>query len=486
MGGDAQDVAADLAALFADPVRFARQVLQADLWPVQARILAALTKPHARVAVKACHSSGKSYVAGAAALWFPVAFHDGIVLTTAPTWTQVSKVLWGEIHTHVAHARIILPKPSATELRFGPKNFALGLSTNEGVRFQGFRAPHTLIVLDEAPGVRPDIWEAIEGIRAGGDVRVLAIGNPTIPGGPFYDAFTGQRAGWETITISAFDTPNLLGLDLEALLAMSPDELGRSERSYLTTRQWVHDRYHEVGPTSAYWQARVLGEFPEQAEDALISLAWIDRAAATDPAPVPLLPEQHGGDVCVGIDVAGPGEDETVLIARMGDTILHEESWHVPDPRGQVLATLAQWRDRLRVVNIDSAGIGYYLGLHVQDQGYPVRLVNVGESAHDGEKYRNLKAELYWGLRMRFQGGAVRGPMSAALQGQLSTIRYGHNARGQVEIESKEDAVKRGVKSPDRAEAMMLAYASDADAIVAGSEQPRRAPVRIPRASAAA
>jgi hypothetical protein len=42
---------------------------------------------------------------------------------------------------------------------------------------------------------------------------------------------------------------------------------------------------------------------------------------------------------------------------------------------------------------------------------------------------------------------------------QLATIRYYYNARGQLLIESKEDARKRGIKSPDRAEAMMLAYA---------------------------
>jgi hypothetical protein len=57
------------------------------------------------------------------------------------------------------------------------------------VRFQGFHG-RLLIVVDEAPGVKADIWEAIEGIRAGGDVRVLALGNPTIASGPFYDAFT--------------------------------------------------------------------------------------------------------------------------------------------------------------------------------------------------------------------------------------------------------------------------------------------------------
>jgi hypothetical protein len=113
-------------------------------------------------------------------------------------------------------------------------------------------------------------------------------------------------------------------------------------------------------------------------------------------------------------------------------------------------------------VNVDAAGIGYYLAKHLQDLGYPVRPVNVGERASDRERYANLKAEFYWGLRQRFQAGDVAGLMDERTIGQLAGIRYRHTARGQVEIERKEDARKRGVKSPDRAEAVMLAFARPA------------------------
>ena len=85
--------------------------------------------------------------------------------------------------------------------------------------------------------------------------------------------------------------------------------------------------------------------------------------------------------------------------------------------------------------------------------------VNVGESPRDQDKFANLKAELYWGLRMRLETGDISGPMDERTIGQLAGIRYKHNARGQVVIESKDDARKRGVKSPDRAEAVMLAFA---------------------------
>jgi phage terminase large subunit len=444
------DDAAALAGVVRDPVRFCHGLLRQDLWPLQEAILRAVAS-RSRVAVKACHASGKTFVAAVAVLWFVTRYRDGIVVTTAPTWTQVEKLLWGEIHRAVQSSRIAFPQLAKTELRIGPGNYALGLSTNEGVRFQGFHG-RVLIVVDEAPGVKAEIWEAIEGIRAGGDVRVLALGNPTIASGPFYDAFTANREGWCTFTISAFDSPNLAGMNLDELLTLADPELDQCVRPYLVTRRWVQEKYAEWGPGHPLWEARVLGQFPTQAEDALISLAWLEEAARR-PAM------DRGGRLTAGLDVAGPGEDETVLVIAEGEGIVGQHAWADQDPRGAVIAALAPYRQRLDVVNVDAAGIGYFLAKHLQDLGFPVRAVNVGERATDRERYANLKAELYWGLRQRFQAGEVAGLTDERTIGQLAGIRYRHTARGQVEIERKEDARKRGVKSPDRAEAVMLALA---------------------------
>lgn len=154
--------------------------------------------------------------------------------------------------------------------------------------------------------MKADIWEAIEGIRAGGDVRVLALGNPTIASGPFHEAFTSNRDGWCPFTISVFDSPNLTGLSLDELLALPDPGLDHCPRPYLVTRRWVRAKYSEWGPGHPLWEARVLGQFPTQAEDSLISLAWLEEAARRPAA-------DHGGRLAAGLDVAGPGEDETVL-----------------------------------------------------------------------------------------------------------------------------------------------------------------------------
>jgi hypothetical protein len=439
-----------------DPVWFAANVLGHDPWDVPRRIMRSVSRPQARVAVKACHSSAKTYTAAEIVLWWVIRMR-GIAITTAPTWPQVEKLLWGEIHKAYDSARIPLGGSlTQTELKLSADCYAMGLSTDQGVRFQGFHGT-VLIVLDEAPGVRPDIFEAIEGVRAGGDVRILMLGNPTIAAGPFYDAFGRDRALWDTYTIDAFDTPNLAGVTVEQLRAIPLADgdcplLAHSPRPYLTTRRWVWEKLHTWGESSPLWQSRVRGQFPEQSEDALISLAWLERAGAMPAA----LPERDAPAVA-GLDVAGPGEDETVLTLRQGGHVHPPRVWAQPDPRGEVLTELRRWT--IDKINVDSIGVGHYMARHLEDAGYRVVDVNVGEAPRDRERFANLKAELYWGLRERFETGEVTGLADDLTVGQCAGIRYGHNARGQVVIESKDQARKRGVKSPDRAESLMLAFA---------------------------
>ncbi len=259
-----------------DPVKFTETLLNHRIWSRQREILESVAN-HPRTAVKACHASGKTFTAAAAVLWWITTRQEGIAVTTAPTWMQTERVLWSEIRRMVDCARIKYPAAATSSLRLAPNRYATGLSTNEGVRFQGFHG-NVLIILDEAPGVLPEIYEAIEGIRAGGDVRVLALGNPIISSGPFYDAFSSNREGWNLITISAFDTPNLEGLTIERLHNLPDTELDQNPYPFLTTRRWVKEKYLEWGSGHPLWEARVLGNFPAQSEDALISLTWLEQA----------------------------------------------------------------------------------------------------------------------------------------------------------------------------------------------------------------
>jgi hypothetical protein len=379
----------------------------------------------------------------------------------------VRRLVWQEIQS--MHPRSAWPLGGElldVEYRVAPDAYALGVSTDQGVNFQGFHARPNgflLIVMDEAPGVSPEVYPAIEGIRAGGDVRVLSLGNPDVASGPFHDIFTADRAGWETHTIDAFDTPNFEDearpgrqLGLEDLLALPDDRLDHSPRPYLISRRFVLEKYHEWGEDGALWQSKVRGRFPEQGEDALLSLSWLEAASRRE------IPEEPDHEWEAGVDVAGPGEDETVLVIRQGPVIRYQQWWAKADPRGEVLAALRPFGDRLKRIKVDTAGIGYYFAKHLEDNGFAGKVahVNVGAAPRQPEKFTNLKAEAYWGLRDRVQAGDFAGLRDQTTLSQLAGIRYRQTPRGQTEIESKVDARKRGVKSPDRAEAVMLAFHS--------------------------
>ena len=94
----------------------------------------------------------------------------------------------------------------------------------------------------------------------------------------------------------------------------------------------------------------------------------------------------------------------------------------------------------------------------MREEGYPVNGVSVGGKAVNSEKFSNIRAEIFWALRSRFVNADISLPKDNELIHQLSEIRYNYNSRGQVVIESKDSMRKRGVKSPDKADALALAF----------------------------
>ena len=460
--------ASDLDETLSDPVLFANKAMGSSVWEDQAWILRSVAN-HSRTAVKACHASGKTHAAVLAVLWWITRHKDGIAVTTAPTWLQVERVIWGTLRKVIASGGMAFPKANQADMQLSPDNYAIGISTNEADRFSGFHGPHVLMILDEGPGVRPQIYEAIEGIRAGGEVKVLTIGNPVAAGGPFHEAFTTQRDSWNLRTIGAFDTPNLSPLmanlptsstdeeKVERLLALSEKDLDENIRPYLTTRRWVKEKWFEWGQhRSPLWDSRVMGRFPAQDPEALYPLSYLEYAKARENTRI-----NRGACPSIGIDVAGPGEDETAMYVLEGGDIVEFHFWNNPDARGDCLRVLNTWKSHQPVVNIDSVGMGHYFAQHIADAGFNVNPINVGTSSSDPDRFVNLKAQLYWHFREKLEEGVVNGLTDELTISQLTTIRSKYDPKGKLVIEPKKDMVKRGIASPDRAEALILAFAGD-------------------------
>ncbi len=457
-----------------DPVLFASHVLGMELWAREMEILRTI-KSHRRTAIKACHGVGKTFTLAVAGLWWLARYPEGVVLTTSSTMRQVSTQLWLEIHRLAEHARVRYPKLKSSELTFrDERNFALGFSTNQAINFQGYHAPQLLIIADEAPGIEPGIFDAIAGTMAGGRVHIVMAGNPTIPSGPFFDAFTKERGLWKCLSIDAFDSPNLAGLNLEQLLAMDPADGGPLDDNpfpQLVTRRWVFEQYqawwHGNENSSPQWLSRVLARFPDQSENALFKMKWLERARErTLQNPIT---DAGSGPLVAGVDVGG-GESETVVyvceFTSNRPKIIRMGAWRGEDTRGQVVSLLKEFRTRLSLVRVDAVGIGHNFGLHLRDCRFPVEMVNVGmpceirpQMAENDptRRFVNLKACFYQALADAFERDQIEGLTDEETIGQLSGLLCELDSQGRMKIESKEKARARGVRSPDRAEALMLA-----------------------------
>ena len=482
-------------ALLPSPVAFAREVLGVELWGRQVEVLNALTE-HRRVAVKAGNGLGKGFCAAVAVLWFMHVHQEAaIALSTAPTFRQVRHILWRQLRRLYRPAAGTLGgKMLDTRWELSDNRYAMGLSADSADQFQGFHSPNVFIVVDEAEGVGEEIYEAIESVMTSADPLLLLIGNPTTMTGAFRRAFYEERQIYRTITISALDSPNA--------------QAGRVVIPGLTTPRWIEERKQIWGEENPVYRSRVLGEFPEQGEDTLISLSDIEAAvrrfegqpgkagaavAGPDPAEgLSIHPStgsgQTGADgantgaadpgtdadaagagagdaaVILAVDVARFGADRSVILRRRGNCVEDIRALRQMDTMqltGWVSAAIRECSPAQ--VCVDEIGVGAGVVDRLRELGHPVRGVNVAHKARQDGIFVNLRAEGYWTLRERFVSGRISIPADNQLVGELAALRYGYDSQGRIKMESKDDMRQRGLPSPDKADALMLAFLAPAN-----------------------
>lgn len=453
----------------ADPVGFARDVLGFRSWSKQAEIMEAV-RDHARVAVRSSHGPGKTATAAQIVLWFLKTHRNSRVITTAPTWQQVEQLLWREVRSSVTRANElraeqVFPPASVAKLEFGEQWFALGLSTNEPERFQGHHAPFILLVVDEASGVDEGIFEAAEGFLTAEGAHVLLVGNPTRIGGQFHRAFTVERASWHTIHISTFDTPNYTGEPV-------PPDVARS----LPRKGWAEEKAKAWGVGSPMYQVRVLGNFPTQASNAVVSLHETEQAQIRE--SLTRYPAQLG-DVAIACDVARFGDDETVIATRYGARIRLVETYHGRDTMqtaGHVIRAWRQLRDESgaapRIV-IDDVGVGGGVTDRLRElsREQALGLVIVpfnGAAASFTGDYPNRRSEAWFAFAEALPG--IDLDEDEQLAADLTAPVYNLDSRGRRVVEPKAETKKRLGRSPDRADAALMTIIKSAEVTLPGPE----------------
>lgn len=459
------------------PLQFAQSVLGIHPWSKQVEILNAIAN-HRRVAVRSCNGAGKTYTAAIAVLWWIASFDDAIVITTAPSERQVRELLWREIHRiYIPRHKRIGGKLTRTRLDFTASRYAYGFSTNTIERFQGFHSGNILVIVDEASGVDEYIYDAITGVITSRNSKLLLIGNPLSFAGTFYDAFHKNRTRFKTIVVSAFDIPTFKerGLTAENIHtaeytpddneAIDPDDTEEEQETRqspeappgLSTPEWAIETFNLHGPQSSVYQQRVLGQFAEEADDTLIPLRNVEEAIMRQ---VDVLKDQP---ITLGVDIARFGNDKTVIIVRQGPKVLYIEEIRKSDltnTSGRIISIAKSFK--AKTVIIDEIGIGAGVVDNLRNQkNLSVIGFNSGFRAQNPESYLNLRSEAFDGIRSRFETGDIAIPNDPELVSQLASLTYKYNARGQLQLESKENIRSKGRQSPDKADALAIAFSAE-------------------------
>ena len=172
------------------PPFFNEWILGGSFWSKQEEIILSV-RDNRYTTVRACHDVGKTYIAARTALWFLYSHPQSIVVTTAPTMRQVENLLWRELRSaHESSKQKLGGEPLKTRLDIAPDWYAIGASSGDPDKLQGFHAASgdILIIIDEAAGVNEDAFEAIEGMMTSEKARMLMIGNPTSNSGSFRES----------------------------------------------------------------------------------------------------------------------------------------------------------------------------------------------------------------------------------------------------------------------------------------------------------
>lgn len=436
-----------------DPARWVAARLGEHLWSRQ-REIAESVRDNRRTAVPSCHEAGKSFSASRIAAWWLETHAPGeaFVVSTAPTFRQVRAILWRELNR--AHSKGGLRgRVNQTEWWIGNEIVAFGTSPSDydPQAFQGIHARAVLVIIDEAAGVAGPIWDAADSLIANDESRILAIGNPDDPDSRFAEVCK-PGSGWNVIAIDAFDTPNFTDEPV-------PDAL----RGLLISPTWVEEKRHQWGEESPLWKSKIRALFPDVSKDGVVPLAWITAAqAAWDDmsGPRPTKPVEMGVDV-------GAGGDESVIWVRRGAKPTKLTTAHTPDPMHLVGLILNEIRSSgAESVKIDVIGVGWGVAGRLEEMqtegvhGARIVKVNVAEASSDSSRFPKLRDQLWWEVgreKTREALWDLRDVDDETL-GQLIAPKYTIDSQGRVKIEPKDETIRRIGHSPDRADALLLAF----------------------------
>jgi hypothetical protein len=435
-----------------EPNQFVKDVLSVhpDEW--QAEFLSHIASGERKISVRSGHGTGKSTAASWAMVWYLTTRFPCKIVVTAPTSSQLFDALFAELKSWIRNlppyvGELFEVTSDRVVLKAAPSEAFISARTARAETpeaLAGVHSQNVLLVCDEASGIDEKVFEAASGSMSGHSATTVLLGNPTRSSGLFYDTHHRVKADWKTMHVSCITSPRV-------------------------SDEFVREMEVKYGAESNQFRVRVLGEFPLKEDNTVIPADTVQSAQKrdieSDPDTVPIW----------GLDVARFGADSSVLAIRHGNAITELISWKglsLMELTGRVVDKYNNLipRQRPTEILVDSIGLGAGVVDRLQELDLPVRGINVGEASSMSGTYLNLRAELWFKLKDWLAAKDCKLPVDSALFSELVSPRYQFTSSGKMKIESKDEMRKRGLPSPDKADAICLTLASDAATATFGSK----------------
>lgn len=414
-----------------------------DKW--QKQVLQDLDDGKTRLSIRSGHGVGKTALCSWCALHYLI-FRFGVkIVVTSPSGRQMSDGLKPEISLWIDRLPDGLGLKEDLEVtsdrivkKSEPKNSFISFRTarmETPEALAGIHADHVMVIVDEASGVPEVVYEAAAGtLSTSGSIAIL-IGNPTRARGLFYRTHTALTDHWQCYKVSSADSSRV-------------------------DQAFIEDIRKTYGPDSNQFRVRVLGEFPTSEEDMVIPYELASSALGRDVEPIPDAPIYWGVD-------PGRGGDATGFCARTQTHVTSLEEWHYPDLMRVVGKIKTRWDDtppgeRPQSIFVDSIGLGAGIADRLRELNLPVVDVNVSEAPSMRERFPRLRAEVWFQCRSWLEGRNVsimRLPLAEQLVDELSSPEMRLLSNGKTDVETKDDMRRRGLKSPNLADALNLTFA---------------------------
>lgn len=411
-----------------------------------------------KLSVVSGHGIGKTATESWILLWYLFCHPQAQVPCTAPTSAQMFDVLWKEVKVWLDR----MPKEAAAQfdwtgdhvrMRESPETWFARAKTASKENTEALAGVHgdwVCMLVDEGSGVEEAVYNTAAGALTNENVLVIIISNGTRTIGYFYDSHHKDKANFQHLHFRSQDSP-----------LVSP--------TYCLEIETKH------GKNSDEYRIRTGdgGGFPK--ESAMDASGYVQLLHENDIHEYDQMEAEEKlfvGHRTMGLDPAGEGKDKTswAVRDRVKGKIVHREATSNPKGIGAKTVTLSEKYDievpNYRDITCDSFGIGADVGMEValitKGKGR-IMPVNTGEPCDlegDQELFVNKRAEYFWKLRLWLRAGGSL-ILSGSLKADLLSIRYMRTANGKIQIEPKKDLKKRGVKSPDDADALSLTFARD-------------------------